>query len=64
MGFCCYFRTFFPRYKEEMLSGDGRMRQHHGMHAMNAGQPQHPVLPTYKWMQVKRNIPKPTGKLS
>ncbi|CAG9765320.1 unnamed protein product [Ceutorhynchus assimilis] len=47
------------RYKEEILSGDGRMRQHHGMHGSN--QPQHPVLPTYKWMQVKRNIPKPTA---
>ncbi|XP_066150345.1 homeobox protein Hox-B1a isoform X1 [Euwallacea fornicatus] len=50
------------RYKEEMLGNDGRMRQHHGMHpGMGSGQPQHPVLPTYKWMQVKRNIPKPSA---
>lgn len=45
-----------------MLGNDGRMRQHHTMHPMNTNQQQHPVLPTYKWMQVKRNIPKPTGK--
>lgn len=45
-----------------MLGNDGRMGRHHGMHPMSSGQPQHPVLPTYKWMQVKRNIPKPNGK--
>lgn len=29
-------------------------------HLMHNPQPQ-PVLPTYKWMQVKRNVPKPAG---
>lgn len=48
------------RFKEEMVpDGHGRLRQHQILHALNVSQPQ-PVLPTYKWMQVKRNVPKPS----
>ncbi|KAL1506528.1 hypothetical protein ABEB36_005872 [Hypothenemus hampei] len=58
---CMEFQQLQSRYKEE-ITVDGRMRQPHGMHhSMNPSQPQHPVLPTYKWMQVKRNIPKPSA---
>lgn len=50
---------------------------HHHMHHQNPGNHHHPhhqhllqqqqqqqtaAVPTYKWMQVKRNVPKPTGK--
>ncbi|XP_050295959.1 homeobox protein Hox-A1-like [Anthonomus grandis grandis] len=49
------------RYKEEMMGSDGRLRQHPGMSNISGNQPQHPVIPTYKWMQVKRNIPKPSA---
>ncbi|ERL93694.1 hypothetical protein D910_10981, partial [Dendroctonus ponderosae] len=59
---CMEFQQLHSRYKEEMLGNDSRMGRHHGIHPMSSGQPQHPVLPTYKWMQVKRNIPKPNGK--
>lgn len=58
---CMEFQHLQSRYKEEMLCGDGRLRQHHGMSGMVSGQPQQPALPTYKWMQVKRNVPKPTS---
>lgn len=47
------------RYKEEVMHGDGRLRGHHVMHSINAVPQPQPVLPTYKWMQVKRNVPKP-----
>ncbi|GJQ74052.1 lab [Trypoxylus dichotomus] len=51
------------RYKEENIQGVDlerhNHRQHHIIHNMNnVPQPQ-PVIPTYKWMQVKRNVPKP-----
>lgn len=51
------------RYKEEVLQGSEghRLRQHHGIHGLNALPQPQPVLPTYKWMQVKRNVPKPTA---
>jgi hypothetical protein len=38
------------------------MRQHHVMHNLSSVPQPQPVLPTYKWMQVKRNVPKPTGE--
>ncbi|KAK9679437.1 hypothetical protein QE152_g40036 [Popillia japonica] len=53
------------RYKEENIQGvemerHHNHRQHHIIHNMNnVPQPQ-PVIPTYKWMQVKRNVPKPS----
>ncbi|XP_063912436.1 homeobox protein Hox-A1 [Zophobas morio] len=47
------------RYKDDGMQGDGRMRQHVMHNLSSVPQPQ-PVLPTYKWMQVKRNVPKPT----
>ncbi|KAJ8961563.1 hypothetical protein NQ318_014815 [Aromia moschata] len=53
------------RYKEEVMQGGdghGRFRQHHVMHGLSAVPQPQPVLPTYKWMQVKRNVPKPPGK--
>uniref|UniRef100_A0AAR5NYN8 Homeobox domain-containing protein n=1 Tax=Dendroctonus ponderosae TaxID=77166 RepID=A0AAR5NYN8_DENPD len=59
---CMEFQQLHSRYKEEILGNDSRMGRHHGIHPMSSGQPQHPVLPTYKWMQVKRNIPKHNGK--
>lgn len=54
------------RYKEENVQSVDierhNHRQHHIIHNMtNVPQPQ-PVIPTYKWMQVKRNVPKPAGK--
>lgn len=51
-----------------LSGGAGSDRLRHGMHAGVVQQQQHqqqqqqshqPVLPTYKWMQVKRNVPKP-----
>ncbi|KAF7282917.1 hypothetical protein GWI33_001774 [Rhynchophorus ferrugineus] len=55
---CMEYQHLSSRYKDDMM-GDGRLRQHTGMHTMVPGQPQQPVIPTYKWMQVKRNVPKP-----
>lgn len=56
-GTCMEFQHLH-RYKEEMISDShGRLRQHQ-LHGLNVSQAQ-PVLPTYKWMQVKRNVPKP-----
>lgn len=55
----CMEYQHLQRYKEEMMQdGHGRLRQHQILHGLNVSQPQ-PVLPTYKWMQVKRNVPKP-----
>ncbi|KAJ8934056.1 hypothetical protein NQ314_013610 [Rhamnusium bicolor] len=62
-GACMEFQHLH-RYKEEVMQGgDGhsRLRQHHVMHGLNAVPQPQPVLPTYKWMQVKRNVPKPAG---
>lgn len=56
----CMEFQHLSRYKEEMI-GDGRLRQHPGMHGIGPGQQQQPALPTYKWMQVKRNVPKPAA---
>lgn len=36
-------------------------RPHHGLHHLQPA-PAPPTVPTYKWMQVKRNVPKPAGK--
>lgn len=47
-------RDGFPR--EECMSSHSHL-QGHQAHASHA------TVPTYKWMQVKRNVPKPTGKL-
>ncbi|KAJ8916961.1 hypothetical protein NQ315_008361 [Exocentrus adspersus] len=51
------------RFKDEVLqSPEGhRLRQHHPMHSLNTVPQPQPVLPTYKWMQVKRNVPKPAA---
>lgn len=39
-----------------------QQQQHpHGHHPPQQQQQQQPHVPTYKWMQVKRNVPKPTG---
>lgn len=35
-------------------------QQQHSQHRLQP--PQAPTVPTYKWMQVKRNVPKPTGE--
>lgn len=60
-GACMEFQHLH-RYKDEMIpDGHGRLRPHQLLHGLNVSQTQ-PVLPTYKWMQVKRNVPKP-GKL-
>ncbi|XP_044761890.1 homeotic protein labial [Coccinella septempunctata] len=53
----CMEYQHLQRYKEE-VDGD-RMKNHH-VHSMNPVPTQQPSLPTYKWMQVKRNVPKPT----
>lgn len=55
------------RYKEEVLNSDADRihcsRPHHGLsHMASVAQPTS-AIPTYKWMQVKRNVPKPQGKL-
>ncbi|XP_028145955.2 homeobox protein Hox-A1-like isoform X1 [Diabrotica virgifera virgifera] len=49
------------RYKQEMIPAEehSRLRQHHGLHSLSPASIAQPVLPTYKWMQVKRNVPKP-----
>lgn len=62
------------RYKEDpgVQSADGgnecvqaghilHHRPHHPLHHLQPT-PTPPTVPTYKWMQVKRNVPKPTGK--
>lgn len=53
------------RFKEESISTSEIDRHHHQQHALHnissVPQPQ-PVIPTYKWMQVKRNVPKPAGE--
>jgi hypothetical protein len=59
----CMEYQHLHRYKDEGIQGDGgRMRQHHVMHNLSSVPQPQPVLPTYKWMQVKRNVPKPTGE--
>ncbi|XP_060524012.1 homeobox protein Hox-A1 [Cylas formicarius] len=58
----CMEFQHLQRYKEEILpDAHVRLRQHHGMHGLGAPQQPQPVIPTYKWMQVKRNVPKPTA---
>lgn len=52
------------KFKEENLQtaeGD----RHNCRHAVIGAVPtiSQPVVPTYKWMQVKRNVPKPPGKI-
>ncbi|RZC32859.1 hypothetical protein BDFB_012792 [Asbolus verrucosus] len=60
----CMEYQHLHRYKEEGIQGPdaGRIRQHHVMHNLSSVPQPQPVLPTYKWMQVKRNVPKPTGE--
>lgn len=60
----CMEYQHLQRYKEEGLV-DGslnRLRPHHLIHGLNSLPQNQPTLPTYKWMQVKRNVPKPAGK--
>lgn len=60
----CMEYQHLQRYKEEGLS-DGnlnRLRSHHLIHGLNSLPQNQPTLPTYKWMQVKRNVPKPAGE--
>lgn len=49
----------FPSVKEEVVP--------HGMPTLDYDQRHRPspqqVVPTYKWMQVKRNVPKPQGRI-
>ncbi|KAK9879162.1 hypothetical protein WA026_004014 [Henosepilachna vigintioctopunctata] len=61
----CMEYQHLHRYKEEAVEVvDNRMKQNHHMHSLNpVPTQQQPSLPTYKWMQVKRNVPKPAGKL-
>ncbi|XP_018322094.1 homeobox protein Hox-A1-like [Agrilus planipennis] len=50
------------RFKSEdfQTSPDtGHQRQHHLVHHMASASHSVPSLPTYKWMQVKRNVPRP-----
>lgn len=49
------------RYKDEGVQDAGRIRPH-VMHNLGSVPAHQPVLPTYKWMQVKRNVPKPAGE--
>ncbi|KAF2884470.1 hypothetical protein ILUMI_21700 [Ignelater luminosus] len=56
------------RYKEEGIPSPEPEHSHHrAVHTMqhlSSAVPQHaPAIPTYKWMQVKRNVPKPQGKI-
>lgn len=54
------------RYKEEVLNVDADRlhcsRPHHGLPHMSPVAQSSSSIPTYKWMQVKRNVPKPQGK--
>ncbi|KAF5302652.1 hypothetical protein FQR65_LT08493 [Abscondita terminalis] len=56
------------QYKEEGISSPESDHSHRSLHTMShlSTVPHHtPAIPTYKWMQVKRNVPKPQGpKLS
>ncbi|KAJ8969363.1 hypothetical protein NQ317_004635 [Molorchus minor] len=59
----CMDYQHLHRYKEEVMQGGeghSRFQQHHVMHGLNHVPQHQPVLPTYKWMQVKRNVPKPS----
>ncbi|KAF5276012.1 hypothetical protein FQA39_LY00808 [Lamprigera yunnana] len=50
------------QYKEEGISSPESDRTHRSLHTMShlSTVPHHaPTIPTYKWMQVKRNVPKP-----
>lgn len=62
----CMEYQHLQRYKQEGLQvsevGLNRLRPHHVIHGLNSLQQNQPALPTYKWMQVKRNVPKPVGK--
>lgn len=60
----CMEYQHLQRYKEEGLADGGlnRLRPHHLIHGLNSLPQNQPTLPTYKWMQVKRNVPKPVGK--
>lgn len=62
----CMEYQHLHRYKDEGMpnseSGMSRLRPHHVIHGLNSmPQQTQPALPTYKWMQVKRNVPKPAG---
>lgn len=59
-GSCLDFQHL--RYKDEISGNDQRIRQSQAIHNLNPVSQTQPVLPTYKWMQVKRNVPKSTGK--
>lgn len=48
-------REAFPR-EGECVGSHGHLPPGHQTH------PSHAAVPTYKWMQVKRNVPKPAGK--
>ncbi|KAK5649689.1 hypothetical protein RI129_000718 [Pyrocoelia pectoralis] len=52
------------QYKEEPISTPELDRTHPSLHSISqlSTVPRHtPAIPTYKWMQVKRNVPKPQG---
>ncbi|KAK4882839.1 hypothetical protein RN001_006158 [Aquatica leii] len=53
------------QYKEEGISSPESDHSHRSLHTMShlsTVSHQTPAIPTYKWMQVKRNVPKPQGK--
>lgn len=52
------------KYKEETHQTTELERHNNSRHSVISGiqSPPQPVVPTYKWMQVKRNVPKPSGK--
>ncbi|XP_017770589.1 PREDICTED: transcription factor mef2A-like [Nicrophorus vespilloides] len=55
-----------PPPQQQQQQQHHQQHQHHRpqvLHQMQQTAPQpQPVLPTYKWMQVKRNVPKPAGQ--
>lgn len=55
----CMEYQHLQRYKED-VEGD-RLKNHH-LQGISPAPTQQPSLPTYKWMHVKRNVPKPTGE--
>lgn len=64
----CMEYQHLHRYKDDPgVQGDSQdcsqVMHHRGHHLRHMPPtPAAPSVPTYKWMQVKRNVPKPTGK--
>lgn len=64
----CMEYQHHARFKEEGHQNVDLERHHHQnhhlLHGISSVPQSQPVIPTYKWMQVKRNVPKPSGKHS